>query len=358
MPTSGLSLDAPARALRALEQDAFEVGETWTWVARKALRPSEFTDSFELKVGDTVVAALVKVRRGESPTLAANQAAGALASHHEAHRLAHYALVELTRNATSHSGTADALVCAAWSGGSMIQMAVVDTGVGILASLRGMHPALTDAKEAIEKSLWPHYSGAFEEGLTGSGENAGLGLFFIAEMTKLIGGRLLIASRGAALLLTGDPEHESRNREEFIDGEFAGTLVVFEIPVGNVHSYDGIMERVRELARERAPKRVSARWLKFVEPTGPLATFRIDPNEMAPETRAFAEKELESRAFKREAFVLDFAAVDVATQSWVHALLFEVLRVAWAKRTPIYVINAKPAVRSSLELVENYALAG
>jgi len=54
----------------------------------------------------------------------------------------------------------------------------------------------------------------------------------------------------------------------------------------------------------------------------------------------------------------DFADVERATQSWLRALRFEVLRAASAKRTPISVVNARPAVRSSLELVENDALAG
>jgi hypothetical protein len=32
--------------------------------------------------------------------------------------------------------------------------------------------------------------------------------------------------------------------------------------------------------------------------------------------------------------------------------------VAWALKTPVYILNAQPAVKSTLELLENYALGG
>ena len=321
-----LTLDDPATALRALSMPLSEIAEPWVLLGRRAIEVVEPERGPGLNqpsgaIHDESTGALVVhltwAKRSDSPTKIANAAVEVFPDD-EARRLAHYAIVELLRNGTSHSQRSGAWLAVtrgdfnAVSGGkvpvnNVVQVCVVDTGIGVLAALSGFHPGLTDAREAIEKSMWPHYSGTFEEGLTGSGENAGLGLFFISEMTKLIAGRLLIATRGAALLLTGDPDAEGRNREEFIDAEFPGTLVVFEIPVESVHSFDGIMDRIRALAVERAPKRTSARWLKFTEPTGPIASFRIDPNEMAPETRAFAERELESRAFKRESFVLDFA---------------------------------------------------
>ena len=381
MIARGLSLDEPAVALAAIAAggpvsamrlvDGTQVfNESWIWTAKIA-RLGVPTTSYENAISvegdfdqDVVALHLTWFPKGASPVPAANGVSEVLPQD-DAKRLAHYAIVELLRNGTSHSRARGAFVCASrfdfesQDAGELVQVSVADGGIGILESLKRMHPGLTDAREALEKSLWPHYSGAFEEGLTGSGENAGLGLFFIAEMTKLIGGRLLIASRGAALLLRGDPDAQDRHTIEFIDAEYAGTLVVFEIPVDRVFDYDSIMEKIRHLAEEQTPKRGAHRWLTFEEPSQPeLPRFRIAGTEMAPETRRFAEDQLEPLAFKRQGFVLDFIDVDVATQSWVHALLFEVLRLAWAKRTPIFIINARPAVRSSLELVENYALAG
>ncbi len=71
-----------------------------------------------------------------------------------------------------------------------------------------------------------------------------------------------------------------------------------------------------------------------------------------------AQQELTPRIFQREPVLLDFAGLNIVTQSYLHALLFEPLRLAWALRTPIHVANVEPAVRSTLELLENYALAG
>ena len=374
-----LSLDEPKVALDAIVSGEVTptAAEPWVAMAARAVEVEEPTRGPGVDAApgwimddesDAPAVMMTWMRRGESPTFVANEAIRVFAED-DSRRLAHYALIELLRNGTSHSQASGAWLTASRADfsretggkiplGDRVQISVLDLGIGVLNSLRGTHPSLVDAKEALEKSLWPHYSGAFDEGLTGSGENAGLGLFFIAEMTKLIGGRLLLASRGAALLLRGDPEALDRHHIEFIDAEFPGTLVVFEIPVDNVFDYDGIMEKIRGLAQERTPKLASIRWLKFESPPPSLPVFRISPTEMAPETRRFAEEKLEVLAFKREGFVLDFADVEVATQSWVHALLFEVLRVAWAKRTPIYIMNARPAVMSSLKLVENYALAG
>jgi hypothetical protein len=55
---------------------------------------------------------------------------------------------------------------------------------------------------------------------------------------------------------------------------------------------------------------------------------------------------------------LDFRTMRVCTQSFLHALLHETVRLAWARKVPMFVINASPAVRAQLELVEGYSLGG
>jgi hypothetical protein len=59
---------------------------------------------------------------------------------------------------------------------------------------------------------------------------------------------------------------------------------------------------------------------------------------------------------QRNPVVLNFEGMEIATQSFLHALLFESLRVAWALRVPIYVRNAAAAVREGLDFLESYAL--
>jgi anti-sigma regulatory factor (Ser/Thr protein kinase) len=182
-----------------------------------------------------------------------------------------YVFVELLRNVVQHSRDPLGGVVGAQLNDQgphatrpVFQVAVADSGIGIPESLRRMH-RVDDPREALERSLWPHISGTFPAGLTGSGENAGLGLFFIAEMAKLAAGRMLIATRDAALMLT---EHAAGVLSERVgprflkpDGVgFPGTLVGFEIPVDSIPDFDAMRLdpfRARRAARRRGARRRS-----------------------------------------------------------------------------------------------------
>ncbi|HSP77485.1 MAG TPA: ATP-binding protein [Myxococcaceae bacterium] len=285
-------------------------------------------------------------------------------------RTVYYVLNELLRNVVQHSrdplgGVVGAQVNRGGrnAGRPAVQVAVADAGIGIPASLQSRHASLTDPREALARSLWPHFSSAFDEGETGSIQNAGMGLFFIAEMTKLVGGRLVIASRGATLLLKGDEQFEEPHGEtKFLEPGvgFPGTLVAFEMPSESEQDYDAMIDTIRERARERTPRRAVHKWLAFEEPPSEAQRFIVRQSriEDTAEAQRFAEEKLLPRLFRREPVALDFGGIQVCTQSYVHSLLFEPLRLAWARKTKIYILNAQPAVRSTLELLENYALGG
>jgi hypothetical protein len=59
-----------------------------------------------------------------------------------------------------------------------------------------------------------------------------------------------------------------------------------------------------------------------------------------------------------EEIALDFVNWSVFSQSYLHALLYLVVRIAWATKASIHVLNASPVVRSGIEWIESYALAG
>ncbi|MBI4818421.1 MAG: sensor histidine kinase [Deltaproteobacteria bacterium] len=108
-----------------------------------------------------------------------------------------YVVTELLRNVVQHSRDKQGAVVGAqlMSKGrekyreEVIQVAVADNGIGIFASIKGMHEELKDPSSALVKAIEPHVSGAFPEDQEGTDTNAGLGLFFVAEMAKLTGGR-------------------------------------------------------------------------------------------------------------------------------------------------------------------------
>lgn len=281
----------------------------------------------------------------------------------------YYVLNELFRNVVQHShdGLGGIVGAQLNLGGRnttrpMVQVAVADAGIGIPASLQTRHTRLTDAPAALEKSLWPHISSAFDEGETGNAQNAGMGLFVVSEMTKLVGGRLVIATRGATLVLQGDENFEDPHGiQKVLKGVgFPGTLVAFEMPVDGVSDYGSMFETIRERAKERTPRRAVHKWLTFEPP--PAGTLRILVRsagvEDVREAQRFADEDLVPKLIKKQPVALDFMGIATCTQSYVHALLYEALRLAWARKTPIYILNAQPAVRSTLELLENYALGG
>lgn len=279
-----------------------------------------------------------------------------------------YVLVELVRNVLQHSDDPRGAVVGAQVNAKgrnaeqpVVQVAVADTGRGVKSSLLRHHPELKDAREALQKSLWPHYSGAFPEGRSGNLENAGLGLFVIAEMAKAVEGRFLLASRRAALVIEPAPAEQTRHRLRFLEtpAGFPGTLVAFEIPETLDADYESLFAKILALAKQRTPQRITRGLLRFGEPPPDATRFAIQAvSEDVSRARQLAETGIESALMKGTPVVLDFLNVPSCTQSFAHALLFEAVRLAWARRCTLYVVNAQPAVRSALEMVENYALGG
>ena len=288
----------------------------------------------------------------------------------DARKSTYYVLNELLRNVLQHSQDRLGGIVAAQrnEGGRnaerpFIQVAVADGGIGIQKSLLPLHRALTDPREALVKALEPHISGTFEEGESGSAQNAGMGLFFISEMTKLVGGRLMIASGGAALVLEGRPgaEDGESHHLRFLDRGlgFNGTLVAFEMPEEE-QTYDEMMTTIRAKARERTPRRATHKWLRFDEPPPEVMTQRFMIQIIREDSAKAAEmgERISQRLMEGRAVALDFTGIAVSTQSFLHALLYKAIRLAWALKVPVHAIHAEPAVRSDLELVENYALGG
>jgi hypothetical protein len=281
--------------------------------------------------------------------------------------LFYHVLVELLRNVGQHSndpagGIVAAQVNAAgpYQGAPALQVVVADNGIGVFEALRHMRPTITTPGEALVRALEPHVSGTFPEGETGSQENAGMGLFVISELAKETDGRLLLASRGASYFL--DRATDPHTQPVITNGnapDYPGTLVVFETTLSHVGNFGGIMEHIRTLAAERTPKRITQHWLRFADP--PSDVKRLLVGVASEDTAAalhYAQTVLQPLVLRRESFALESDAEVSLEASFLHSLLHETIRMAWALKVPIHVVGASPAVRAQLELVENYSLGG
>lgn len=101
------------------------------------------------------------------------------------------------------------------------------------------------------------------------------------------------------------------------------------------------------------------RWISFNP--APAGAELIGLHEARGNTLVAGEigrQKLRPALLQGKAIELDFEGLDLCTQSWLHALLFEPVRLAWALRVPIHIVHAVPAVREGLRFLEAYALGG
>ncbi len=273
-----------------------------------------------------------------------------------------YMIAELLRNVIQHSGEQFGALTGAQlndrgihAAQPVYQVVVVDNGRGVLESLRDRHWDIETDQVALERALWPHFSRAFAYGRTGGERNAGLGLFYVSELAKELHGRMLIASGKAALSI----DTARAQRQLFYGVGYPGTLVAFEIPVEAPRDFGDVFEEIGRRADQRTPRRLVHERLRYEAPPPELATFIVARFlENNDEAAKLAAAEIIPRLVRKESVVLDFVNVQLCTQSFAHALLYEALRISWATRTPVYIANAVPVVRSALKHVEMYAQSG
>jgi anti-sigma regulatory factor (Ser/Thr protein kinase) len=272
-----------------------------------------------------------------------------------------YVMVELLRNVIQHSyDERGGIILAQRMDHGIepsIQVAVVDCGIGIQSSLSTTHKDISSPEVALERSIWPSYSGTFHKGQAGSAQNAGMGLFFASEMAKLASGKLLICSRGASLLIQGDPECRGNNKIDLLKTGFPGTLAAFEIPKRGVSDYDALIKKIIDIAGERQKKEITHRWARYDIPEQEVIEFVITvASENTVEAEKFSKEQLIPRIKARQSLRLNFVNVTICTQSFMHALLFEALRTAFELKVPLYIKNASESVKDGIRLVEMYGL--
>jgi anti-sigma regulatory factor (Ser/Thr protein kinase) len=283
----------------------------------------------------------------------------------EVRKTIRYILVELLRNIIQHSGSSiGGLVLAQRDKDSRnanncrIQIAVADNGVGIYDSLLVTRKEITDPTTALLESLNPGVSGKFSKYQARSSQNAGMGLFFISEMAKLTSGEFFIASKGASIIIKGDHDGEGNNNIAQSDIGFDGTLVVFEMPKRGVADYDSLITKIQEKARIIGKNNTEIHWIRFDPPIEKhlevLVSIAVENTVQAEE---WAKSFLLPRINMNQVLCLNFINIPIGTQSFIHSLLFEVVRLAYTKKVNLYVCKVAPSIKSAIKLLENYGLS-
>jgi hypothetical protein len=190
-----------------------------------------------------------------------------------------------------------------------------------------------------------------------------MGLFVVSELVKRTAGRFLISCPGGSLYIEGDPNYESNHAIKKSDASYPGTLIAFEIsligpeesPFPDVHFSDILAAILADADRMR-PGRVSTPVLRFEEPpAGALQCFAQLAIGDLDKSAAMRDRLLQALV-KRTSVAIDFMNVRLATQSQVHAILFEPIRVAHSLSAPVYAMNCSREVRTVLEFLQGYAL--
>jgi anti-sigma regulatory factor (Ser/Thr protein kinase) len=159
-------------------------------------------------------------------------------------RVVTYAMREILRNCVEHS-TSSTLWYAGqyWENSHTVEVAVLDEGVGMLASLRH-NPENADIsceEEAIRAALLPAVSGVPLEQRKGDWGNSGYGLYITRRMCGIGSGSFGVVSNDAALLL-------SEKGDTKIPSMFRGTLVVMRLDTSRLDGLDG--DFAERIARE------------------------------------------------------------------------------------------------------------
>ncbi|MCG3127723.1 MAG: hypothetical protein CHACPFDD_02593 [Phycisphaerae bacterium] len=242
-----------------------------------------------------------------------------------------YGMAELSRNVVQHAQAPAGGVAIAqyFPQRHDIQIAVCDTGRGVFDSLRANYPELRSHLESLKLAVLPHVSGAAAPGPYGAQENAGLGLFFCKEICWRTGGSFWLASHDALLAVVG-LQSSGRGRVYRRINEWPGTLVVLHLPDQELVGFDDLFSLCRELAAQ-SRREVGPAGLDFVDEASELpegytsvavASFLEDVERAALTRKAQILPAIE----RGDHVVLDFGGARFVTQSFAHALLYEVFK--------------------------------
>lgn len=273
-----------------------------------------------------------------------------------------YSLVELLRNVVQHSQSPIGGVCMAqyFPSKGLAEIAVADAGIGVLATLRERYPEIRGSSSALRFATQPHVSGTFPaHGYSEMRDNAGLGLFFIKEIAARCVGRLYLASGEALLHVRGDEAGQGHTqRMEATAGGWPGTFALVQVRTAKIADFESVLRTCRELAAaaREYPAEQAIEFLDKKPALGDMTVIQVKEfEENVEEAARVRDSEVLGALRDGRHVLLDFTGVGIATQSFVHALLYKVLREAAGSKVDLSLSGCTESTREAIRAVAAYA---
>jgi len=269
-----------------------------------------------------------------------------------------YSMAEMGRNVVQHSRSSIGGISIAqyFPERRAIQIAITDCGWGIFNSLKVTYPELQGNLESLKLAVLPHVSGAFRAGTYSASENAGLGLFFTKEIAWRAGGTFWLVSGDSLLgVVENDESAQSRHYKQIL--RWNGAAVTVDLPEKGVHDFASLLGLCRELA-VKARNCSGAAGLDFLDDLPSLegltvisvGTFHEDVEKAAH----IRDDTLIPAVTEGRLVVLDFGGARFVTQSFIHALLNDVLRIP-GSLLRLSFVNCTASTREAITMVAAYA---
>jgi hypothetical protein len=276
-----------------------------------------------------------------------------------------YSLIELLRNVVQHanSPTGGLAMAQYFPSTGLVEVVVADLGIGIRSSLTARYPEIDTDYKALRVAMQPHISGTFRAGGYASmSDNAGLGLFFIKEISSLSKGGFFLGSGRALANVWGD--EAGLPHKKFKDasaGGWPGTFAVLLLKTDTIAEFDAVLRVCRELAA-KARDYPAEQWLDFVDEIPEIEGLTIIPvqsfEENVEEAARVRDRVIAPQLDAGGLVVLDFANVPFATQSFIHALMYKLLRDARNLKTGLTIARSSESTREAIHSVAAYARLG
>lgn len=161
------------------------------------------------------------------------------------HSVVAYCFREMIRNVVEHSEAEEIGYCAQyWPTKQKVEIAIVDTGIGLRASLQGNpHLRIHTDDDALKFALFPGVSGKAYQGMQSRSEapwqNSGYGLYMNYRLCNE-GGDFFVCSGKKGLYRTVDASDN-----EYVSTHFQGTILRLRMRTGQLSNYHELLKRYR-----------------------------------------------------------------------------------------------------------------